>query len=851
MAVLMETTLGDLTIDLLVKDRPRACMNFLKLCKIKYYNFCLFHIVQKDFVAQTGDPSGTGRGGESLFCRLYGDQAKYFEAETRPRLNHTHKGTVSMVTSNGCCGSQFLITTTDGLDYLDGVHCPFGKVTEGFETLSCLNQAICDQENRPYQDIRITHVHILDDPFDDPEGLVIPSRSPSPDPACLQSGRIGADEEVGESAATLEEGQERAEEKEAQARATVLEMVGDLPTMDAKPPENVLFVCRLNPVTTDADLEVIFSRFGLIISCEIIRDRKTGDSLCYAFIEFDKEEDCVKAYFRMDNVLIDDRRIHVDFSQSVARLRHQHLPGSGTSKEGDKNVKVATRHERGSFSTKYPLLHSSESEDDEEEALAAKGQLERGGIGDHDGESETRRHCDRQRCISRIQERDIGHDRDGEMDDGRGLDHERDIVQDLDHERPVGYERNIGHKRDVGRDQDHERDSGCDQNLGRDDVLDRESNVGHDWDRKRDVHHDRCQERSDGQDPERDIGRDRDRERDVARHRVQEKDVGCDRDRERNVSPDRDRTKDIGHDRNRARDVSRDWDRKRDVGHDRDRVRGVGRDRDRERDVGHNRNRERDVGHDWDRERDVLHDRDRERDVAHDRDRERDVGRDRDHERDAGRARDRERDVGRDRNRERDVGHNWDREKDFGRDRDRERDIFHDRERDIGRDRDRERDVGRDRDHERDVGHDRDREKAFGRDRDRERDIGHDRDRERDVGHDRDHERDVCHDRDRERDVGHDRDRERVVGRDLNRKKTHDVCRRSQEKAVESKTREHKKERRKVTETEIETWKEKYSRNEEAERLILKRGNSEVGMGMKSEKTKREGKREEKHQRSK
>lgn len=52
--------------------------------------------------------------------------------------------------------------------------------------------------------------------------------------------------------------------REAQARATILEMVGDLPDADVAPPENVLFVCKLNPVTTDDDLEIIFSRFGKI-----------------------------------------------------------------------------------------------------------------------------------------------------------------------------------------------------------------------------------------------------------------------------------------------------------------------------------------------------------------------------------------------------------------------------------------------------------------------------------------------------------------------------------------------------------------------------------------------------------
>jgi peptidyl-prolyl cis-trans isomerase-like 4 len=53
----------------------------------------------------------------------------------------------------------------------------------------------------------------------------------------------------------------------------------------------------------------------------VIRDQKTGDSLQYAFIEFENEDDCVNAYFKMDNVLIDDRRIHIDFSQSLAKVK--------------------------------------------------------------------------------------------------------------------------------------------------------------------------------------------------------------------------------------------------------------------------------------------------------------------------------------------------------------------------------------------------------------------------------------------------------------------------------------------------------------------------------------------------
>lgn len=54
-------------------------------------------------------------------------------------------------------------------------------------------------------------------------------------------------------------------EKEARARATILEIVGDIPDAEIAPPENVLFVCKLNPITNDDDLEIIFSRFGKIV----------------------------------------------------------------------------------------------------------------------------------------------------------------------------------------------------------------------------------------------------------------------------------------------------------------------------------------------------------------------------------------------------------------------------------------------------------------------------------------------------------------------------------------------------------------------------------------------------------
>ena len=240
-----------------------------------------------------------------------------------PRIKHTKQGLISMVNcGENVLGSQFFITLGTNLDSLDGEHCVFGEVVEGEEVINKLNNTITDTEGRPYQDIRITHTVVLHDPYDDPPGLQLRENSPEPTAEMLASTRIGADENINDfEGRTEEEINEILADKEAKARATILEMVGDLPDADVAPPENVLFVCKLNPVTADEDLEIIFSRFGKVESCEVIRDQKTGDSLQYAFVEFDCPEACERAYFKMDNVLIDDRRIHVDFSQSVSKYK--------------------------------------------------------------------------------------------------------------------------------------------------------------------------------------------------------------------------------------------------------------------------------------------------------------------------------------------------------------------------------------------------------------------------------------------------------------------------------------------------------------------------------------------------
>lgn len=347
MSVVIETTLGDITVDLFLEDRPRTCLNFLKLCKLKFYNYNLFHTIQNEFIAQTGDPSGSGQSGMSVWGVVEGPHKRFFESESMPKIRHSEPGLISMVSSGeNMIGSQFFFTLGSDLLSLDEKHCVFGEVVEGMDVLRQLNEVICDNKSRPYKDVRITHTVVLNDPFENPRGFRELSRSPSPNADRLQGGRIAADEEIDDmTGKTEEEINEMLQIQEAKARATILEIVGDLPDAEIAPPENVLFICKLNPVTTDDDLEIIFSRFGKIVGCEVIRDRKSGDSLQYAFVEFENQKSCEDAYFKMDNVLIDDRRIHVDFSQSVSKIQWKGK-GRGLLHLDEKNGKYKSDDKR-------------------------------------------------------------------------------------------------------------------------------------------------------------------------------------------------------------------------------------------------------------------------------------------------------------------------------------------------------------------------------------------------------------------------------------------------------------------------------------------------------------------------
>ncbi len=322
--------------------------------------------------------------------------------------------------------SQFIVTLGEDTDYLDGKAAIFGKVVEGFDVLEKINGAITDKEGHPLVDIRIKHTVILDDPYDDPPMYREPSQSPPPSKAQLATVRIADDTNLDDGEADEETAEKARREREARAQALTLEMMGDLPFAEVKPPENVLFVCKLNPVTTDADLELIFSRFGTVLSCEVIRDKKTGDSLQYAFVEFEDRAACEAAYFKMQDVLIDDRRIHVDFSQSVSKLadvwrgaenaKRKRRGGGGGGWGGVQGLekwrqyRVEDEYSREDDSGRYSMVYG-------EEEMRGRHQKER----------------DR--------ERDRGEDRGGDRDRDRDRDSDRETGGRGDRQGPRNPER--------------------------------------------------------------------------------------------------------------------------------------------------------------------------------------------------------------------------------------------------------------------------------------------------------------------------------------------------------------------------------------------------------------------------
>lgn len=126
----IDSSKGRIIIDLLQDDAPMTVNNFVFLARHRYYDGVVFHRVLEDFMAQTGDPTGTGTGGPGY---EFGD-------ETDNGQQHDSKGVLSMANAGpGTNGSQFFITFKETA-WLNGKHTVFGKVLEGEDVLDDLQR---------------------------------------------------------------------------------------------------------------------------------------------------------------------------------------------------------------------------------------------------------------------------------------------------------------------------------------------------------------------------------------------------------------------------------------------------------------------------------------------------------------------------------------------------------------------------------------------------------------------------------------------------------------------------------------------------------------------------------------
>ncbi|KAJ5101933.1 hypothetical protein NUU61_004155 [Penicillium alfredii] len=159
------TTAGHLNVELYAEYAPKAVWNFIQLAKRGYYKDVAFHRNIKGFMIQGGDPTGTGRGGESVW-------GKYFADEFEGPLKHDSRGTLSMANKGKNTNSSQFFFAYRALPHLDRKHTIFGRLiddpTPSSTTLNTLEtHPVESSTNRPTPDIRIKDVTVFVDPFED------------------------------------------------------------------------------------------------------------------------------------------------------------------------------------------------------------------------------------------------------------------------------------------------------------------------------------------------------------------------------------------------------------------------------------------------------------------------------------------------------------------------------------------------------------------------------------------------------------------------------------------------------------------------------------------------------------
>jgi peptidylprolyl isomerase len=151
--VVLETTQGKIVIALKPEVAPKACENFEGLVKKGYYDGITFHRIIKNFMIQGGDPTGTGRGGQSIY-------GQPFEDEFKPNVMFNKAGILAMANAGrNTNGSQFFITTVP-TPHLNGRHTIFGEVIEGMDVVHKLENVVTDGRDMPMQPQKILKAYL-------------------------------------------------------------------------------------------------------------------------------------------------------------------------------------------------------------------------------------------------------------------------------------------------------------------------------------------------------------------------------------------------------------------------------------------------------------------------------------------------------------------------------------------------------------------------------------------------------------------------------------------------------------------------------------------------------------------
>jgi len=151
--VIMETTQGSIEIKLRPDIAPKACENFLRLAEKDYYNGVVFHRIIKAFMIQGGDPTGTGRGGESIWGKAFEDEVSFGVKFDRP-------GLLAMANRGpNTNGSQFFITTV-ATPWLNMNHTIFGEVISGLDVIKKLENVPTGAQDKPIQQQKILKIYL-------------------------------------------------------------------------------------------------------------------------------------------------------------------------------------------------------------------------------------------------------------------------------------------------------------------------------------------------------------------------------------------------------------------------------------------------------------------------------------------------------------------------------------------------------------------------------------------------------------------------------------------------------------------------------------------------------------------